>query len=52
MVQPCLDRFSQIDMEDLDDEQIISCPSHSTRETIILKPDTGVGFAIVFGDVA
>jgi hypothetical protein len=26
--------------------------SHSTREAVILQPDAGVGFAIVFGDVA
>jgi hypothetical protein len=36
----------------LDDEQIIICPSHSIREVVILQPDAGVGFAVVFGDVA
>jgi hypothetical protein len=45
-------RFSQIEREELDDEQIIGCPSCTTHEVIILQPNTGVGFAIVFGDVA
>jgi hypothetical protein len=52
MAQPGLGGFSQIDSEEQDDEQIIGCPSHSTREAIILQPDDGVAFAIVFGDVA
>jgi hypothetical protein len=52
MIQPSLGRFSQIDREELDDEQIISCPSRSTHEAIILRLDAGVGFAVVFGDVA
>jgi hypothetical protein len=52
MVQPGHGRFSQIYREELDNEQIIDCPSRSTREAIILQPDAGVGFAVVFDDVA
>jgi hypothetical protein len=52
MVQPCYGGFSQIDREELDDEQINVCPSRSTCETVILKRDAGVGFAIIFSDVA
>jgi hypothetical protein len=44
--------FSQIDREELDHEQIICCPSRSTCKAIILQPDDGVGFAVVFGDAA
>jgi hypothetical protein len=52
MVQPGPGGFSQTDMEELDDEQIIGCPSHSTREVIIFQSDGGVGFVVVFGDIA
>jgi hypothetical protein len=52
MVQPGPSGFSQIYREELDDEQIIGYPSRSTREAIILQPNTGVSFAIVFGGVA
>jgi hypothetical protein len=52
MVQPGPGGFSQIDSEELDDEQIIICPSHSTCKAVILHPDAGDGFAVVFGDVA
>jgi hypothetical protein len=52
MVQPGPSGFGQIDREELNDEQIISCPSRPTHEEIILQPDAGVGFAIIFGDVA
>jgi hypothetical protein len=52
MIQPCLSGFDQIDREELDDEQIISCPACSTREAIIFQPDVGVGFAVIFGDIA
>jgi hypothetical protein len=47
MVQPGPSGFSQIYREELDDEQIIGYPSRSTREAIILQPNTGVSFAIV-----
>jgi hypothetical protein len=52
MVQRDPGRFSQIDREELDDEQIIGCPSRSTCEAIILQPDARVGFGVIFGDVA
>jgi hypothetical protein len=52
MVQPGSSRFSQTDRGELDDEQIIILSSRSTLEAVILQPDTGVGFAIVFGDIA
>jgi hypothetical protein len=52
MVQPGYGGFSQIDREELDDEQINVCLSHSTCEVVILQPDVEVGFAIIFGDVA
>jgi hypothetical protein len=51
MVQLGPSGFDQIDREELDDEQIIGCPSHSTHEAIILQAYTGVGFAVVIGDV-
>jgi hypothetical protein len=52
MVQPGFGGFYQIDWEELDDEQIIICHSRSTREVVILQPNTGVNFAIIFGYVA
>jgi hypothetical protein len=52
MVQLGPGGFGQIDREELDDEQIIGCPSRSTHEAIILKPDAGVCFAVIFGDGA
>jgi hypothetical protein len=52
MVQPGSGGFNQVDREELDDEQIIVCPSCNTREAIILQPNIGVNFAVVFGDVA
>jgi hypothetical protein len=52
MVQLGSGGFSQIDREELDDEHIIICPSHSTREAVILHPNAGVNFAVVFGYVA
>jgi hypothetical protein len=52
MVQLGPHGFSQIDREKLDDEHIIICPSRSTREAVILQPNAGVNFAVVFGDVA
>jgi hypothetical protein len=52
MVQPGSGRFSQIDREELDNEQIIVRSSRSTCEVTILQPHARVGFAVVFGDVA
>jgi hypothetical protein len=45
-------KSSQIDREELDDEQIIVYPSRSTCEAVILQPNPGINFAIVYGDVA
>jgi hypothetical protein len=52
MVQPSAGGFSQKDREELNDEKIIGCPSRSTREAIMLQPDAGAGFAVIFGEVA
>jgi hypothetical protein len=52
MVQLGSSRFRQIDREELDDEQVIVCPSRSRCEVVILQPNDGVNFAVVFGDVA
>jgi hypothetical protein len=52
MVQLGSGGFSQIDREELDDEQIIICPSHSTCEAVILQPNDGVNFTIISDDVA
>jgi hypothetical protein len=52
MVQQGSGGFSQIDWAELDDEQIIVCPSRSTCEAVILQPNAGVNFAVVFGYVA
>jgi hypothetical protein len=52
MVQPGSGGFSQVDREELDYEQIIICPSHSTCKVVIFQLNAGVDFAVVFGDVA
>jgi hypothetical protein len=52
MVQPGPDGFSQIYMEELDDEQIVVRSVHCTCEVVILQPDVAAGFSVVFGDVA
>jgi hypothetical protein len=52
MVQSGSSGFSQIDRDELDDEQIIICPSRSTCEVVIVQPNAGVNFVVVFGDVA
>jgi hypothetical protein len=52
MVQPGPSGLDQIYREELGEEQIIVCSSHSTCEAVILQPDARVVFSVVFGDVA
>jgi hypothetical protein len=52
MIQPGPGGISQVDWEELDDEEIIVHSTHFACEAIILQQDAGVSFAIVLDDVA
>jgi hypothetical protein len=51
MIQPGPGRVSQVNREELDDEEIDIHPAYPTRKAVVLKPNTGIGFAIVFDDI-
>jgi hypothetical protein len=52
MIQSGPGRISQVDQEELDDEEAIVCSACFAREAVILHPNTGVTFDIVLDDVA
>jgi hypothetical protein len=51
VIEPDPGRIGQVNVEELDDEEVIICPACSAREAIVLQPNAGVGFAIIFDDV-
>jgi hypothetical protein len=52
MIQPGPVKISQVDGEELDDDEIIVRSALSTREAVVLQPDTRVSFVVVLDDVA
>jgi hypothetical protein len=42
----------QVNGEELNDRKVIVRPTHPTCKSVVLQPNTGISFAIVFGDVA
>jgi hypothetical protein len=52
MIQSGSTKISQIDQEELDDEDIIIHAARPAHEAVILQLDTGVSFAVVLDDIA
>jgi hypothetical protein len=52
MIQPGPGGVSQVDREELDDEELIVRSTHSAREAIVIQPETRVSFSVVLDDVA
>jgi hypothetical protein len=51
LIQPGPGRVSQVNREELDDEEIDIHPAYPTHKAVVQKPNTGIGFAIVFDDI-
>jgi hypothetical protein len=51
MVLSCSGGISQVDWELLDNKEIIICSTRIACEAVVPQPNTGVGFAIILGDV-
>jgi hypothetical protein len=51
VIKPSLGRISQIDGEELDDEEVIIHPTRPAREAVVAQPDTGIGLAVILDDV-
>jgi hypothetical protein len=52
MIQSGSTKISQIDQEELDDEDVIIHATRPAHEAEILQLDTGVSFAVVLDDIA
>jgi hypothetical protein len=52
MVQLGSDGINQVDWEKLDIKEIVIRSAHPAQKVIVLQPYAGVGFTIVFDDVA
>jgi hypothetical protein len=52
MTQPGPGIIDQVDWDELDDEEILVRSALSTREAVLLQPNTRVSFVVVLDDVA
>jgi hypothetical protein len=44
-------RVDQVNGEELDDEEIIICPTCPARKAVVLQPNAGIGSVVIFDDV-
>jgi hypothetical protein len=51
VIEPSSGRVGQVDGEELEDEEIIICPTRPAREAVVLQPDTRIGLAIILDNV-
>jgi hypothetical protein len=52
MIQLGPSRVSQVDGEELDDENVIVHPTHLTSKAVVLQQDARVSFTVIPDDVA
>jgi hypothetical protein len=41
-------RVSQVNGEELDDEKMVICPARPAREAVVLQPNAGICFVVIF----
>jgi hypothetical protein len=51
VIEPGPGQVSQVDGEELDDEDVIICPTHPACKAVVLKPNTGIGCTIIFNNI-
>jgi hypothetical protein len=51
VVQSGPSHVGQLNEEELDDEEVIICPTHPTCKAVVLQPNTRICLTIVFNDV-
>jgi hypothetical protein len=51
VIVPSSGRLSHVDGEELDDEEVIVCPTCPAHEAVVLQPYAGIGLAIILDDV-
>jgi hypothetical protein len=51
VIEPSFGRVSQVDGEELDDEEVIVCPTRPVHEAVVLQPDVEIGLAIILDNV-
>jgi hypothetical protein len=51
VIEPRSRRVGRVDGEELDDGEVITCPTRPAREAVVHQLDARVGLAIIFHDV-
>jgi hypothetical protein len=51
VIEPCSGRVDQVNGEELDDKKVTVRPARPTRKPVVLQPNAGISFAVVFGNV-
>jgi hypothetical protein len=51
VVEPSFGHVSRVNGEKLDDEEFVVPPAHPAPEAVVLQPNAGIAFAIIFDNV-
>jgi hypothetical protein len=50
VIEPSSGRVGQVNGEEQDDEEVIILPAYLAHKAIVLQPNVGIGFAVIFDD--